>query len=206
MRFTVILTVFMFLLPKSSFAFGTTLGDMYRNIVKIENNGQTPSYIKERQKEKSKAPVVLEEETQEISALRAGKTPDQKFKERVRLSALKEKINELEGTKVKKETQDTLTRKNTGKKWIEIVRSVQLGNPTPFEVAEIKRRADEKDPEAVELYAWMKANGVGCKQDLQKAWLLYSLASRMGVKDAGKNANAVYKAMTAHQKETLVTF
>jgi TPR repeat protein len=207
MRLFVFIVVLLVTAPNVSFAFGTSLGDMYRNIVKIENGDEVPNYVKKHDKEKQKpAPQVVETKQNLPPVVYAEKTLEEKYRQRVRLSKLKEKISELETKEDKKKAQDEITKKNTGKDWLEIVRNVQMGYPTPFDVEEIKRRVELKDGEAVELYAWMKANGVGCKQDLQKAWLLYSLASRIGVKDAGKNANAVYKAMTAYQKENLVTF
>lgn len=87
--------------------------------------------------------------------------------------------------------------------WSEVVKEIAAGSPGPFAVEAVRRRAEQADPQAVELLAWMNANGVGLQRDLPQAFDLYSRASTLGVESARENAQAIYRAMSSDQRRTV---
>ncbi|MGC2854932.1 hypothetical protein ACM64Y_05615 [Novispirillum sp. DQ9] len=84
--------------------------------------------------------------------------------------------------------------------WVEVVQQVAGGTPSPFAVDEVRRRADGGDGQAVELLAWMHANGVGVRRDLPHAFDLYVTANGLGIQAAKENASAVFRSMSPHQR------
>lgn len=84
--------------------------------------------------------------------------------------------------------------------WLEVVQQVAAGSPSPFAVDEVTRRADGGDGQAVELLAWMHANGVGVRRDLPRAFRLYVQASDLGIDTAKDNAGAVFRSMSVEQR------
>jgi hypothetical protein len=87
--------------------------------------------------------------------------------------------------------------------WEEVVKEVAAGSPGPFAVETVRRRAERADGQAVELLAWMSANGVGLQRDLAQAFDLYARAQQLGVVAAEDNAKAIYRAMSAEQRRTV---
>lgn len=87
--------------------------------------------------------------------------------------------------------------------WVDVVQEVAKGAPGPFAVEEVRRRARAQDPQAVELLAWMHANGVGVQPDLRAAFRLYLEADALGVEGARENAGAVYRSMNVEERRGL---
>lgn len=87
--------------------------------------------------------------------------------------------------------------------WDDVVRQVANGSPDPFAVETVRSHADRNEPQAIELLAWMTANGVGLQRDLPGAFELYTRANEQGVASAKENAQAIYKAMTVEQRRTV---
>lgn len=85
--------------------------------------------------------------------------------------------------------------------WEEVVGAVARNAAEPAHVAEVERLADEGTPEAVELLAWMRANGAGVARDLPEAFKLYARAHQLGVPNARENAIAVYKSMSETEQQ-----
>ncbi|SOD89573.1 sel1 repeat family protein [Caenispirillum bisanense] len=85
--------------------------------------------------------------------------------------------------------------------WEEVVGAVARNAAEPAHVAEVERLADEGTPEAVELLAWMRANGSGVARDLPEAFKLYARAHQLGVPNARENAIAVYKSMSESEQQ-----
>lgn len=85
--------------------------------------------------------------------------------------------------------------------WDEVVAAVARNAAEPAHVAEVERLAGEGRPEAVELLAWMRANGSGVARDLPEAFKLYARAHQLGVPNARENAIAVYKSMSEAQQQ-----
>jgi TPR repeat protein len=84
--------------------------------------------------------------------------------------------------------------------WVEVVQQVAGGTPSPFAVDEVRRRSDGGDGQAVELLAWMHANGVGVRRDLPRAFNLYVQAGASGIEAARENASAVFRSMSVEQR------
>lgn len=87
--------------------------------------------------------------------------------------------------------------------WPQVVKEVATGNPGPFAVDAVRRRARSDDAEAVELLAWMYAGGVGVHKDLAQSFELYLKANRLGVTTAKNNASSVYRSMTVAERRTV---
>lgn len=177
------------MLPNEVLAFSSSLDDLYRKMLTEDYEGALPVFVSNRTAPEFEAPKVVKDE-----------------KSTSFLVSQPDKV--IESPKMTKELFDALeySRSESNKTWQNVVVAVQKGNPSPFDVAEIKKRVEQKNTEAVELLAWMCANGIGVKQDLQKSWELYSFASRLGVETAGQNANAVWRAMNNYQKQTMSPF
>lgn len=87
--------------------------------------------------------------------------------------------------------------------WVEVVTEVAGGAPSPFAVEAVRRRAEDGDGQALELLAWMNANGVGLQRDLGKAFDLYSRAHTLGIQGAKDNAQAIYRSMSVGERRTV---
>lgn len=87
--------------------------------------------------------------------------------------------------------------------WVEVVTEIAGGTPSPFAVEAVRRKAEEADPQAIELLAWMSANGVGVRRDLAMAFDLYSRAHGLGVQGAKENAQAIYRSMSPGERRTV---
>ncbi|EKV30031.1 hypothetical protein C882_0112 [Caenispirillum salinarum AK4] len=85
--------------------------------------------------------------------------------------------------------------------WEEVVTAIAQNDARPEHVAEVERRAEADQGDAVELLAWMRANGVAVAKDLPKAFRLYAQAHKLGVPNARENAVAVYKSMSRDQQQ-----
>lgn len=91
--------------------------------------------------------------------------------------------------------------------WETVVAAVARNAVEPVHVAEVERLADGGRGEAVELLAWMRANGVGVGRDLPAAFRLYTRAHTLGVPNARENAIAVFRSMSeAEQQAARVPF
>lgn len=90
--------------------------------------------------------------------------------------------------------------------WKSIVVAVKRGNVTPFDLAEIRRRSEHENAEAIELLAWMYATGTGIRRDLPKSYAYYMHAAQLGVPSAYDNVRVVYQAMSPSQRESLPVY
>lgn len=88
--------------------------------------------------------------------------------------------------------------------WLQVVQEIAGGQPGPFAVEAVRARAEGGDSQAVELLAWMNANGVGVRRDLARAFGLYQQAEANGVPGARDNAQAVYKAMAPEERRGVI--
>lgn len=90
-------------------------------------------------------------------------------------------------------------------KWQNTLLAVKNNHVTPVELEEIQKHVNDNEPQAVELFAWMFARGIGVQTDLIRAFHLYRKAAALNVPNANNNAAQVYKAMTREQRESLNT-
>ncbi len=170
----------------SQTAHAVGLDEIYRDLVRDDNKGYLPIFVKNRNQ-----PELLFEEDfiktypqAEVKDIPENKPvsliDERKIREQQRLEELK--------------------------RWKEAVKAVKENRVTPVELEEIDRYADNNDPKAVEIKAWMYARGIGVKQDLPEAFYLYQKAASLGVKNALQNAALVYKSMSRFQRENLTSF
>lgn len=183
--------IFAILLSVSSIQIvhATSLDELYRDIVKSDNKGYLPLFVKNRN-----APDFLEDEKVEIPK-----------ENQAEINAKME--NELKVIKLENERkireQAILAEKN---KWQKTVNAIKAGQITPVEIEEVEKRVNKEDLHAIEIYAWMNAKGVGVKQDLIKAFNLYQQSAHLNVPNASKNAALVYRSMTRVQRESLTAY
>ena len=80
--------------------------------------------------------------------------------------------------------------------FLSAVKAVKSGTASAEDVALISSLAKEKNPDAVELLAWMNATGTGLSQNFYNAWFLYAEADDLGVTGAKRNATVIYNLIT----------
>lgn len=165
-------------------AAATSLDELYRDIVKSDNQGYLPMFVKNRN-----TPYFLFDEDVPPPA-----------ESKIDPNAVNE-VNFINQRKLR--TKALLSEQM---KWDNTIRAVRENRVTPIELAELEDRINKNDAKAIEVFAWMNARGVGVKQDLVLAFTYYQRAARLKVPNAEKNAALVYKAMTPEQREQLNSF
>lgn len=182
----IVLTLISFILiPNNAKSFGLSLDDMYRDIVRSENDGYLPTYISD------KDTIDIQLDDNDIKKI---ETP---------------KLNQDENTIVylkNKRKENNAIDSAKEKEWEEIVTAAKTTRISPYHYTKIQKMADNNNPKAIELLAWMKANGTGCSQDLVSSYYLYKKASRLKVKNANKNALLVYKSLPDKTRRELSKF
>lgn len=178
-KIQLIIVAILMLSANTALAFSPSLDDMYREMLEEERGGKLPLYMSS----KTSTKVV-------------------KTKKAISVSTKSEKRRTNIANVTNKQALE-FSRPKPIRTWNDIVTAVQKGKASPFDLAKIKELAAEKNHDALELLAWMNANGVSMKQNLHNAWALYSQAAQLGVPKAIKNANAVYRAMSDYQRTTL---
>ena len=175
-----------FLLLGSNLCLAASLDDIYRDVVLKDNQGYLPMFVKNRH-----APDFLDDTTEvEASAISSEETiitetpPAPIYFEDRR----KERKEQLEEEK---------------RKWEETISAVKKNRVTPNDLAKIDNMANNNNPRAVELYAWMFATGTGVNQNLLRAFSLYHQADNLNVGSASSNMSAIYKIMTPEQREQI---
>jgi len=181
------LSILMLLLASVD-ARATSLDDIYRDLVRSEHAGYLPIFVKNR------AEMGIPGADMDLA-----ETPNEKAKKNE--EAPSDTIfltNRRQARDVRLETKQ--------QRWERAVNAVKNNTVTPVELEEIERFALENDPRAIELLAWMYANGVGVGQDLAMSFSFYQRASQMGIPNAAENALLVYRSMTPAQREQLNSF
>lgn len=177
------LLAFLFIKPAHS----TSLDEIYRDLVKSDNEGYLPLYVKNR-----KIPdVLIEDGITEIPLAIKAEDP---------------KITPYQIPLVDKYKIEEEARIARQRKWDNAVLAVKENRVTPVELDEILLRVAENNPHAVEIYAWMNARGIGIPQDLVHAFNLYQQAIFLKVAGAEKNAAAVYKVMKPEQRQQIKAY
>ena len=177
------LLAFLFVKPAHS----TSLDEIYRDLVKSDNEGYLPLYVKNR-----KIPdVLIENGITEIPLAIKAEDP---------------KITPYQIPLVDKYKIEEEARIARQRKWDNAVLAVKENRVTPVELDEILLRVAENNPHAVEIYAWMNARGIGIPQDLVHSFNLYQQAIFLKVAGAEKNAAAVYKVMKPEQRQQIKAY
>lgn len=162
----------------------TSLDELYRDIVKSENRGYLPLFVKNR----TIPDILIEEEVFK-------KIPESASE------PLKSNLPQIKLSNNRAEKE--LRQKLYTEKWHQVLRAVQENRVTPVDLDEINKRVALNDPKAVEVFAWMNAKGVGVQTNLLEAFRLYQKAQTLNVPAAADNVRKVYKAMTPDQRARL---
>ncbi len=178
--FTIICVLFSF-----SQAFAGSLDELYRDLIKSDNEGYLPMFVKNR-----KTPDILtDHKISDSDIVQPSETIVQEPSE----------INFINQHKIKEEEiKAALT------KWENTIKAIQQNKVSPVDLEEIISQSEKNNPKAVEIYAWMNTKGVGIKQNLLKAFELYQKAAKLGVANAENNAAQIYKALSSDQRAQLL--
>lgn len=87
----------------------------------------------------------------------------------------------------------------------QIIAKVRNKTAGPADIAFLEKRAEAKDPRAVEVLAWCRLNGIGGAPDPVAAYWLYSQAAALGVANARQNQIAVFETrLTPAQRQQVL--
>ena len=175
----------MFVGVKSSSATG--LDQIYRDLVRSDNRGYLPLFVKNRNTpEVGSSDKLLEE----VAAPVEVEKDNTVGLEDVNLDNPRQKKNmELEAE---------------NERWQQVLANVQRGYVSSYEIGILNSYEADDNPQAVEVLGWMYSQGVGVDQDLIRSFNYYKKAVDLGVSSAMENAVKVYRAMSASQKEKLL--
>ncbi len=162
----------------------SSLDDLYRDVIRSDNDGYLPLFVKNR----SMPDVLIEEEILK-------KATDQQPAELKKDSKPINLTNDIQAKEAAKRAKQL--------KWEQTLQAVKENRVTPLDLDEITYRVSLGDAKAVEVLAWMYTKGVGVSPDFVAAFRLYQQADKLNVQGAKENAAKVYKAMTAEQKSRI---
>lgn len=165
-----------------------SLDELYRDIVRSDNSGYLPLYVKNRN-----TPDFLFDE----NALKTAQDNAQTLP-----ISSEDAIIDFENKRKTKE----LAVEAEKLRWQQTIEAIKNNRVTPIELAELEKKINLNDPQAIEIMAFMYARGIGVKPDFIKAFNLYQKADSLKVPNALKNAAEVYKLMTPEQRATLSPF
>ena len=168
----------------SADSLATTLDELYRDVIRSDNSGYLPLFVKNRN-----APVVVLDET-DLAEVR----PENKNEEEHKTEVLNLTNDVGERVKAAKDRQ---------LQWIKTIDAIKSNQVTAIELDDITSRVSEGDPKAIEILAWMYTNGIGVSKDFVEAFNLYKKAAQLNVTNAEKNAFSVYKSMTEEQRRRI---
>lgn len=163
------------------------LDEIYRDLVRSDNRGYLPLFVKNRE-----APKIFDDE----NILNQMSQP----------SGLSEQnLNGLEDVNLDNERQrQSKEREEDELRWKKVLKNVQSGFVSSVEIEELTKRERENNPQAVEVLGWIYAKGIGVEPDLIKAFNYYKKGTALSIPQAKENAIKVYKAMTPAQKSSLM--
>lgn len=163
----------------------SSLDDLYRDIIRSDNQGYLPLFVKNR-----KMPDILGTgslvQTASTDATQTKPASDDNG------ISLVNPIPEKEAAQRAKQL-----------KWKQTLKAVEQNRITPLELDEIYYRIRLNDPKAVEVLAWMYTKGVGVQIDYVEAYKLYRKAAALNIPKAQENARLVYGAMNEEQRKKL---
>lgn len=165
-------------------AYAASLDELYRDIIRSDNRGYLPLFVKNRH-----TPVLL--------------TDDDDFEgyENVDMP-LPDELN-VNSVNLSNPINHSALAKARHLQWLKTIAAVKANQVTPLELNDITTRVKENDPKATEILAWMYTNGVGVSTDFIEAFNLYKKAATLNVANAEKNALAVYKSMNEEQRRLI---
>lgn len=164
-----------------NFVIASSLDDLYRDIIRSDNSGYLPLFVKNRQ-----APIILIEEDDLLAIEKNERTVNTKDNIPVKLS---NDINKRSALAKARQLQ-----------WLKTIAAIKSNQVTPLELQDITSRVKENDPKATEILAWMYTTGTGVSTDFIEAFKLYQKAAQLNVTNAEKNALIIYKSMNDEQR------
>lgn len=180
-----LLFIIIALLSFSNLASASSLDELYRDLIKSDNEGYLPMFVKNRHT----PDVLLDDKLPASENLQPA--PVQVTTEPSSVSFINEEQRKEEALKAAQQ------------KWENAVLAVKENRVTPVELEEIIQQANLNNPKAVEIYAWMNTKGAGIQKNLIKAFELYQKAYLLGIPNAEKNAALIYRVLTPDQRATL---
>lgn len=174
------------ILSSGSNVSAASLDDLYRDIIRSDNQGYLPLFVKNR-----KMPDVLGND----------KIASQEIPENTETRQSKEQSSSISLTNPIPQKEAALQAKQL--KWEQTLKAVEQNRVTPLELDEIHYRLHQNDPKAVEVLAWMYTKGVGVKIDYVEAYKLYLKAAMLNVPQAQENARLVYQSMNDAQRKKI---
>lgn len=161
-------------------ASASSLDELYRDIIRSDNRGYLPLFVKNRQ-----TPDHLFLSEEDLASVPKTK-PDDKTAKTIKLS------NDFQRRSILMQARQ--------RQWLKTIAAVKANQVTPLELNDITTRAQENDPKATEILAWMYTKGVGVAPDFVAAFNLYKKAASLNVANAEQNALSVYKSMNEEQR------
>lgn len=163
-------------------AYAASLDELYRDIIRSDNRGYLPLFVKNRH-----TPVILTDEDD----FEGYEAVDMPLPDEVDINSVNLSNQYINHSALAKARQ---------MQWLKTIAAVKANQVTPLELNDITSRVKENDPKATEILAWMYTNGVGVSTDFIEAFNLYKKAAALNVANAEKNALAVYKSMNEEQR------
>lgn len=168
----------------TSEAKSASLDDLYRDVIRSNNSGYLPLFVKNRQ-----APSALLDDEQMKNA---------PLPEDPKLANPNISVNLSADFR-----ENSALVKARYNQWLKTIAAVKSNQVTPLELDDIYTRVQENDPKATEILAWMYTKGVGVATDYVEAFNLYKRAALLNVANAERNALVIYKAMNETQRRLI---
>lgn len=163
------------------------LDEIYRDLVRSDNRGYLPLFVKNRQ-----APNVIEDDTFFEDVVRPEVIDEQAVKDAEDINLVNERRRrsaELEAAELR---------------WQQALKNIQNGQVSSVELEELSKQERDNNPQAIDVLAWIYARGIGVEVDLVKSFNYYKKAVSLGVPQAKENAIKVYKSMKAEDRIKLL--
>ena len=163
------------------------LDQIYRDLVRSDNRGYLPLFVKNRH-----TPNILGEGFLAREMPQPSVTDVQNIKNIEDISL----VNERQRLSAERELAEL--------HWQQVLKNVQNGYVSSIELEELTKREAENNAHAVDVLGWIYARGIGVDVDLIKAFNYYKKGVALKAPHAMDNAVKVYKAMSPEQKSKLL--
>ncbi len=163
------------------------LDEIYRDLVRSDNRGYLPLFVKNRH-----APNIYDEEIINSEVIKP-------------LVIDAQTLQNLEDINLVNERQRRSAEREAAElRWQQVLKNVQNGYVSSVELEELLKREMNNNPHAVDVLGWIYARGIGVKPDFVKAFNYYKKAAVLKVPNATENAVKVYRAMSPEEKSKLL--
>ena len=163
------------------------LDEIYRDLVRSDNRGYLPLFVKNRQ-----APDLVGKEGLSKDLARPVVIDEQAIKGLEDISL----VNERQRLSAEREAAEL--------RWQQALKNIQAGYVSSVELEELSKKEKENNPQSIDVLAWIYAKGIGVEVDLIRSFNYYKKAIALGVPQAKENAIKVYRAMSPEEKSRLL--